>query len=462
MEVRAFHAPIKVSSAEHGGGEMVTVPLGIGAYKRLAAAEPEIKLVNRYVEKALTNLREHVALIGRGGTTNVTTATDAPVRGTYCKPGSFNGDLFIAAGASFFRYNDTSGLTQITGTLANSPTNPYVTWMKGLGYEMLFIADGTNFYYYSTNAGGILTLDGAGGGELITDFALGGSESIITINGVYYSWSANVEYNSPAGTSTSPYLANLGSATPDGNGLTYDSSSLSNMMLLINNSGFPGTDYSLEVPGANTLVTAAVTSNTLNLTAIADDSSGNSITTTVYAGSVLSWGASTLTGGGGSALQVVGGQTEDETIKALANVSSYVLASVGGTQKFYWLNPGTTVIDPLNFAEKESSPDNILDMLTVGDQVLIAGNGSMENWYASGNFTAPFVPYEGRVYVRGITEGTMVNVNDSAVFVGNDGVVYEVGYSWGGSQQWGVHRISDYGIEERIRMQLRREAGLTP
>lgn len=438
------------------GALLVTLPLGIGAYKRIAAAEPEVRLINRFVEKAVTNLREHIALIGRPGTQSLRQFLGGNIRALYCKPGSFNGDLFIVAGSTLWRWDGTTA-TAITGTIAGTG-NPNVTWMKGLGYEFLFIADGTNFWYYSTHAVGVLTLSGGS----ITDFQTGGQT--IVIHGVHYAWSANVEYNTPAGSLASPYLALLGSATPDGFGLTGDASSLSNMALLLNFTGLSGTDYSLEVPGPNAVITAVAASNLpleLVLTAIAPDSTGNTITTTAT-GSHLTWSGATLAGGGGTALQAVTGMGAGETIQALANVSSYVLASVGNSQKFYWLNPGTTIIDPLNFAEKESNPDNVLDMLTVGDQVIIAGNGSMENWYASGNFDAPFLPYEGRVYVRGVVLGTLVNVNDSAIFIGNDGVVYEVGYTYGDTVQYGAHRISDHGIEERIRMQLRREQGLAP
>jgi hypothetical protein len=135
---------------------------------------------------------------------------------------------------------------------------------------------------------------------------------------------------------------------------------------------------------------------------------------------------------------------------------------VGNTQKFYWLNPGELVIDPLNFAEKESNPDNILDMNTVGDQVLISGTESTENWYATGNFDAPFAPVAGRVYQRGIIEGTPANVGDSVCIVGNDGVVYLVGTLYGSDLPYGVHRISTNGIEERVRTQTRMEQGLPP
>jgi len=101
-------------------------------------------------------------------------------------------------------------------------------------------------------------------------------------------------------------------------------------------------------------------------------------------------------------------------------------------------------------------------MRATGDQVLIMGEASTENWYATGDLNAPFAPIEGRVYQRGAIDGTACAVADSVMLVGDDGVAYEIGYQYGTSADWGVHRISNHGIEERIRRQIRREAGLTP
>lgn len=423
---------------------MVTVPLGQGAYNRTFAGKPLVRLENRYVERDPTNLREKISLLARPGSSLLVNLASGTPRGHYYKPGLFNDDLFIVAGSTLWRYNSLGIATQITGFL-DGTGNPYVTWMKGIGYEYLFIADGTSLQYFSEHAAGTLTRTAA-----ITN-------QVISINGTYYSWSATVNPGiAPDGTSAKPYLALLGT------GLTADSDSLANMVSLLNFSGVSGADYSSAVPAANTYVTATSTDTTLVITAQVNTAAGNAITTTVFSGSGVAWGAATLTGGAGTALRTVIGYGPGETIKALTTVSSYVLASVGGSWKFYWINPGEVTIDPLNFAAKESQPDPILDMLTVGDQALICGAGSSENWYATGDFTAPFAPVKGRVYQRGVVEGTPVLVEDSEILVGNNGVVYQIGYTYGGESTWGVHRVSTNTIEERIRRQLRYEQGLTP
>jgi hypothetical protein len=103
-------------------------------------------------------------------------------------------------------------------------------------------------------------------------------------------------------------------------------------------------------------------------------------------------------------------------------------------------------------------------MRAVGDQVMIMGAKSTENWYATGTLSAPFAPIEGRVYARGVMNGTPVVVDDGIILVGDDGRVYSIGFQPGDSTDtsWGVNRISNNGIEERVRYQNRRQDGLIP
>lgn len=429
---------------------MVAVPLGIGAYKRTLAGEPEVVLQNRYLEKDPSNLVEQSALITRPGSASLVQCAGGTIRGNFTKPGMFNGDLFTTSGHSLWRVASVTGAaTQITGTIAGDGF-PYITWMKGIGYEFLFVSDGATLQFYSEHAFGVAILSGNVQQGMILD-----------INGIYYGWSATVDAGSPAGTSTNPYwalLASGGVSTAANN-----EQSLTNMAAALNFSGTAG-QYSAAITGPNASVTATSDETTLTLTAIDNTTAGNAITTSVFAsgGGAIAFGAATLSGGGGSALQTVTGMGAGEVPKALTNIDSNVLVSVGNSQKFYWLEPGTTKIDPLNFASKESNPDVILDMLTIGDQVLIMGNGSTENWNTTGNFAAPFAPMEGRVYQRGVVEGTATVVGDSVCMVGNDGVVYSIGYQYGGAGQYGVHRISNNGVEEQVRKQLRMEQGLAP
>lgn len=420
---------------------MVTIPLGTQAYKREYAGEPEIKLVNRFLEVDPTNLREKITLLSRSGSGALTvfpSDSDAPGqnRGQFSKVGLFNGDLFGVGGGNLYRYAADGTKIHILGLVNGTGFITYA-WMKGPGYEYLFIADGLLLQVYAggSHATGTLTKSGA------ID-----TSQIIEIQGGHYAWNDAVDTNAPDGSLAHPWLAKL---TGD---------ALANMATLLNFSGVRGVDYSTALGGPNLFVTATSDATHLHVTAITDRATANAFTTTVPTGAGIAWGAATLAGGGTHVLQGVE-MPDGSPPLALSALSGYVLISVGGTYRFYWLEPGTIVIDALNFASKESNPDPIVDMTTVGDQCIISGTGSTENWYATGNFDAPFAPQEGRVYRRGAVEGTHVAVNDALIFVGDDGVVYSVGYGYGDTSSYGVHRISTHAIEERIRITLRAEEG---
>lgn len=437
---------------------MTSVPFGQGAYKRLYTGAPEVKLLNRWLEANPANIREGSSIIGRPGTTPTLTFDPgdtwagqlSPERGNYALSGLFNDSLFVVCGENLYRINTDLSVIAISGVV-NGTGHPEVAWQKGAGYERLWIADGLLLQFYSgtTAASGILTLT-----DTVTD-----NVDTFEVGGVYYTWGTSFS-GSDNGSSANPFVVN-----PTTTGSVLDA--LGQLQLAVMDSGTPGIDYSSTISGPNVLVSAVsnggVPGTTLTFTALATGTGGNSITTTVTGGTALSFGASTLQNGGIDALEgcdVPGGLTAN----SLTQVSGYVLVSISNAQQFYWVNPGEITIDALNFASKESSPDNIQVMRAVGDQVLIMGEKSTENWYATGNSLTPFAPIEGRVYARGATAGTPVVVDDGVFLVGDDGRVYSIGFQAGDNTDvgWGVLRVSNNGIEERVRRQLRREDNLNP
>jgi hypothetical protein len=280
---------------------------------------------------------------------------------------------------------------------------------------------------------------------------------VIDIGGVYYGW-GDIATADQDGTSGHPWLAPIGESIP---------LSLVNLATVINFSGIQGVDYSSSLGGANEQVTAAVTTDSdgvpgpiLTVTARSEEADGNAITTTVFAGTVVAWGGATLSGGGVHALHGVE-MPDGQSPIAVASCAGFLLVALANSQRFYWILPGATTIDPLNFASAEFSPDNLSDILAVADQVWLIGGSSIEVWYPTGgsDVTTAFQPVAGRAFANGAQPRTAVRIRDTVIFVGADGVVYSTGgnhmyYAQGGTMQ----RISTHAIEERIRTQLALEA----
>lgn len=86
---------------------------------------------------------------------------------------------------------------------------------------------------------------------------------------------------------------------------------------------------------------------------------------------------------------------------SVASINSYFLVSIAGTQKFYWIEPGETTIDPLNFASAERIPDPIVSVNINSDEVWFLGLSGPEVWSTTGDSTTPFQRVTNRVYKDG-------------------------------------------------------------
>lgn len=418
---------------------MPQVPLGKFAYHRATAGEPEIFMLNRFFEENPTNLVEGSALLARPGTTAFGAFGTGPIRGFASQPGAFNGDLFVFSGNEVYRTDNAGTTTLISGVVLGS-AQPQVAFMVGEGYEYLFIADGLLLQNYpgGSHAKGVLTVTTPTPKIVAQKLNLGG---------IYYAWAASVNVGTPNGSLASPFLVLVGAN---------DAESLANMASAISFSGVRGTTYSSALGGPHPTIQIPYvdfppTATTLTFQAKSEYADGNSLATVVTTGADMSFGSATMTGGGVHALSGVA-TPDGAGISSLAALASHVIAVVANSQKFYWITPGEKVIDPLNFASAESEPDQIISAITVGDQVWLLGQTATEAWYATGELSPAFAPVAGRAYARGVVPGTTVKLNDSVILVGNDKVVYRISS--------GLERISNHGIEERIRRQLRREAGI--
>lgn len=115
--------------------------------------------------------------------------------------------------------------------------------------------------------------------------------------------------------------------------------------------------------------------------------------------------------------------------------------------RFYWLEPGSTTLDPLDFATAESSVDKAKAIRRVGDEFWIFGDETTEPWQATGDPDAPFQRATGRIYERGCrSRDTVRRFDNSVMWVTNDGQVAR-----GGAVP---QIVSDTGLAERIRLAI--------
>ena len=156
----------------------------------------------------------------------------------------------------------------------------------------------------------------------------------------------------------------------------------------------------------------------------------------------------------GLGLQVYDGSTladvavpDNDGIVSVGFIAQFVICVVAqGYDKngrFYWIEPGEITIDPLNFATAERSPDPVWNVVVVGDQFWLPGTSTNEVWYPSGNNEAPMLRQQGRLFDKGVWEGTVIQVKDDVMVVGTDGVVYRIGAA--------PMVVSTPGIAQRIR-----------
>lgn len=112
--------------------------------------------------------------------------------------------------------------------------------------------------------------------------------------------------------------------------------------------------------------------------------------------------------------------------------------------RFYWLVPGETTIDPLNFATAESLPDDAVSVRRLGDELWFFGTQNVEVWQATGDQNAPFQRAAGRNFERGCAyRDTVRRFDNTLVWVGDDNQVYRAVNV--------PQVISDPGVTECIR-----------
>jgi hypothetical protein len=246
------------------------------------------------------------------------------------------------------------------------------------------------------------------------------NNDVVQIGGVYYKFTnAGVNVGAPAGTNANPWLVALGVDAAH---------AWINFGNAVDNSGVAGTQYSTALIANTTAKVVNVAGASVTVRAVAIGALGNAIVTT-ETGAALAWTGATLTGGGAVSWTPV--ETPDDVgIIGLAYIASYVVVVPAQGQningRFYWINPGETTIDPLDFATAERAPDPISGVVVFGDQFWLPGSNTTEPWYFTGNIDQPVLRVQGVVFDRGAWEGTAIQVKDSMIIVDNEGAVFQI------------------------------------
>lgn len=111
------------------------------------------------------------------------------------------------------------------------------------------------------------------------------------------------------------------------------------------------------------------------------------------------------------------------SVCVLFNIFIY---SVSGSNQWYFSQTGdATKINALSFASAETSPDPILELATLADELYFFGSRTTEPWSFTGSLTAPFQLAQGRTFIRGTAaQGSVVKLDNALFWVGDDLSVY--------------------------------------
>lgn len=414
------------------------IQVGRSDFRRGVARSASIILKNRFFEQnpVLNPSQEFTALISRPRLKKFMEIGAGPIRKIFDEPGTFEDASFVVSGLELYKL-ETDGTATDLGDISvtgSGDVSMAATGRIGETPEFLFIADGGVLWVYLE--------DGAALGHLQATGAIANNDTV-TIDTVYYKWTnGSVDAGTPAGTLANPWLVALGGSAAE---------ALTNLYHAINSDGTPGTTYSTVLVEHETVAGYNVTATDLYVAARTAGSAGDAIATT-ETGANIAWGGATLAGGGDPQLRQVA-MPGDVGAVSIAHINSYVIIIPVQNQdangRFYWIEPGETHVDALNYATAERSPDAGNQVIVFSDRFWIAGQTTMEAWVTTGNADAPMQRFSGVLYDRGVWEGTALKVKDSMVVVDEDGAVFQI--------SGGLKRISRPDIEERIRRAMQRE-----
>lgn len=426
---------------------MAELQLGRADYSRRVPKEARIQTRNRYFESNPVLNTTGVALIARPGLRRYAYVGAGPIRAIYTCPGDFSEALFVVSGTVLYRVDVDGTVTEIqAGLQATGWPRMAATAPIGTTPEYLFIADGAVLYCYIENSFAINSITGAPANNDVVVIDGTGSDEGST----YYQFTTGdvtADDANANGSEEYPWLVKVGANA---------AASWASFGYAISATGAAGTDYSTYLT-ANALVqTTSTDANSAYIRANTAGAAGNGIECTVTSpDSDIAWTSPTMTGGGSPQVfqvEVPG----DVGVVDVAFCSSYivVIPAQGNTinGRFYWIEPGETSINALDYATAERAPDPVNNVAVFQDQFWLAGTSTTEVWYFTGNIDAPAERLQGVTFERGTVAGTALAVKESMIIVDNDGGVFQISGA--------LNRISNPSIEERIRESIQQQAAM--
>ena len=124
--------------------------------------------------------------------------------------------------------------------------------------------------------------------------------------------------------------------------------------------------------------------------------------------------------------QFTAGEGALPSFSGLAVLYNIFIYPVAGSNEWFFSQVGDgTTIDASNFSEAQTSPDPIVEVAVLAEELLFFKPTAVEFWDFTGNLTAPFAESPGRTYSRGCAaQGSVVKLDNAMFWVADDLAVY--------------------------------------
>lgn len=419
---------------------MTVLVVGKGDSRRGVARLPSVKLKNRFFEYNPILEETESALISRPGLKKWLEIGDGPIYKVYSEPGTFNDDLFVVSSNVLYRVSSDDATITELGELNSNLSNVEFAAAATIGDtpERLFIADGQYLWVYNDEGTAVATLTFSNTANV---------NDVIQINDVYYKFVSGVLADAD-GTVSDPWQVQ-------------QAGDLQTQLLALyhairGSGGRPGFDYSENIEENPYVVPYGYTNPELKVAAKVYGEDGITSIAIAETGANMSWSGAYLEDATTPLLRRVA--TPDEVgVISVAHINQYIIVipaqGEGKNGKFYWIQPGETEIDPLDFATAERSPDAINQVVVFSNMFWLCGQSTTEPWIVVGDIDTPMQPFKGLLYDRGALEGCAVKVKDGLVIIDPNGSVFFI--------KEGIKLISRPDIAERIRLAIEAAEDLT-